>query len=53
MPPPAREAGDSWPSRKAPCSVKTKRVPLSPTAVNSTVASETEIHMKRVAQRSE
>src|SRR4051794_12864473 len=41
--PSARRAGDSWPSRNAPCSVKTNRVPLSPTGVNSTVASETEI----------
>ena len=38
--PPGR---DSWPSRNAPCSVKTKRVALSSTDVNSTVASETEI----------
>jgi hypothetical protein len=41
--PPARRAGNSWPSRNAPCSVKIKRVALSPTDLNSTVASETEI----------
>jgi hypothetical protein len=41
--PSARRAGDSWPSRNAPCSVNTKRVSPSPTSVNSTLASETEI----------
>jgi hypothetical protein len=41
--PSERRAGGSWPSRNAPCSVKTRLVPSSPWGVNSTVASDTEI----------
>ena len=40
----SRPAGASWPSKNAPCSVYTSRVP-SPSGLNSAVASETEMRI--------